>query len=173
MQKNALFLLATLAFLPLISHAQDTVSPVSSGTTKTNRELIESFYKLLNNTGSDISLIEGASRVVAKKWQAEPRALGGDGVDGFVHTFMKYHQAIPDLLFTPQEVLRVARNRYMVRSVATGTAMGDFLELGDAFRPGGRFVITTMEIHTIKNGKIVKTYHIEDWKTAIAQITAQ
>jgi hypothetical protein len=36
----------------------------------------------MNNTGSDIDLIEGAAQVVGKKWQAEPRALGGDGVDG-------------------------------------------------------------------------------------------
>ncbi len=170
MPKNAFLLLASLIFLPLTGHAADPASTIAP---KTDREVIETFYQVLNNTGSDIDLINGAPRVVSKQWQAEPRALGGDGVEGFIHTFMKYHLDIPDLLFTPQEILKVASNRYVVRSVATGTAMGDFLGLGDAFKPGGRFVITTIEIHTLKQGRIVKTYHVEDWKTAIAQITLQ
>jgi predicted ester cyclase len=171
MKKNAFLLLSTFAFFPLLIHAEEPVVTAAPHTAQTDREVIKTFYQLLNNTGSDIGLINGAPRVVGKYWQAEPRALGGDGVEGFIHTFMKYHLDIPDLLFTPQEILKVARNRYVVRSVATGTAMGDFLGLGDGFRPGGRFVITTIEIHTLKKGKIIKTYHVEDWKAAMAQIT--
>lgn len=168
--KRLLFpLLAGLLTLPLSAQAEDT-TPLA---VKTDREAIETFYQILNNSGDDSNLETRASEVVAKNWNSEPDTLGGDGLKGFVFTFIRYHQAIPDMLFTPQEILKVGPHRYVVRSMASGTVMSDFLGIGDRFKPGFHFNVMTIEIHTLKNGKFVKTYHVEDWKSAIEQLIRQ
>lgn len=168
--KHALILwFATTIALPVLAHA-DTITPKAF---KTDKEVLETFYKLLNNTGDDSNLHAASRAVVGAQWDAEPDSQGGDGLDGFVHTFMRYHQFIPDMYFTPREILSAGRHRYVVRSLASGTAMMDFLDIGNSFVPGSRFNIMTIEIHTIKNGKVVKTYHVEDWKNAITQLSQQ
>jgi hypothetical protein len=35
---------------------------------------------------------------------------------------------------------------------------------------GKSFHIMTIDIHELSNGKIVKSYHLEDWSTAVKQL---
>ncbi|MGH6962005.1 MAG: ester cyclase [Dongiaceae bacterium] len=58
-------------------------------------------------------------------------------------------------------------NRYVVRGRATGTPVKPFFGV-DA---GGRsFDIMSIDIHTVENGKIVRSYHVEDWAGALRQL---
>lgn len=40
--------------------------------------------------------------------------------------------------------------------------------------PSGKsFEIMTIDIHTVENGRITKSYHVEEWAKAIQQLSAK
>lgn len=176
MKKYLFALIATIVSCPFAANADVAGNPDIAGVEqspkafKSGREVVEAFYELISSTGDDSTLADRAALVIAPKWNAEPDMLTGDGLSGFVSTFSQYHYAIPDMQWAPQEILRSGSNRYIARCVGTGTPVFDFLHLGDSFKPGSSFKIMTIDIHTVKNGKIVQTYHTEDWKTAMQQL---
>ena len=55
----------------------------------------------------------------------------------------------------------------IVRSRASGTPQGPFFGVDGK---GKSFTILAIDIHTLQNGKISKSYHVEDWAGAIAQL---
>ncbi|MCI0553770.1 MAG: ester cyclase [Anaerolineae bacterium] len=75
---------------------------------------------------------------------------------------------IPDLKWEPQEMIQEG-NRVIVRSMASGTPNGDFM--GVKATGAKSFKIMTIDIHTVENGKVVEVYHLEDWPTAIKQLS--
>ena len=78
-----------------------------------------------------------------------------------------FWKMIPNLKWEIQEIIN-QENQYVVRSIATGNPQGNFMGL--TTNGTKTFSIMTIDIHTIKNGKITKVYHIEDWATAIKQL---
>jgi predicted ester cyclase len=175
-----IYLFATVLLVSLSARAADEpilIAPAPTMATPatayaSGRAVVEAFYAtLLSNTGDDAGLADRAAGIVGKNWVADPVSAGGPGLTGLVRTFTAYHQAIPDMKWTPQEILKVGPNRYVVRSVGTGTPVVDFLGIGDNFRQGNSFNIMTIDIHTLRKGKIVKTYHVEDWAEAMAQLS--
>ena len=78
-----------------------------------------------------------------------------------------FWKLIPDLKWVPQEVLNDG-NKYVVRSLATGTPNGDFMGLPTDGTKS--FKIITIDIHTIVDGKVVEVHHLEDWGTAMKQL---
>jgi len=52
----------------------------------------------------------------------------------------------------------------------TGTPSGEFYGVPHS---GKSFKIMTVDIQTIKGGKIAKTYHVEDWASALNQLRAK
>ena len=79
------------------------------------------------------------------------------------------HKAIPDLKWEIKEVL-VSDNRVTVRGEATGTPAGDFMGVPHG---GKSFKLMSIDVHTIEAGKLVRSYHIEDWLGAIRQLSAK
>jgi predicted ester cyclase len=71
--------------------------------------------------------------------------------------------------FDIKEVL-VAGDRVVVRGEVTGTPAG---ALFGAPHTGKSFRMMTIDIQTIKDGKIAKTYHLENWLSALGQLRAQ
>lgn len=57
-----------------------------------------------------------------------------------------------------------------MRGLATGTPVGPFF--GVETPTGRRFEIMSIDILTVDAGKIVHVYHLEDWTSAVAQLTA-
>lgn len=80
-----------------------------------------------------------------------------------------FWQLIPDLKWVPQEILNDG-NKYVVRSLATGTPNGDFMGLPTNGTKS--FKIMTIDIHTIIDGKVQEVHHLEDWGTAMKQLKA-
>ena len=76
---------------------------------------------------------------------------------------------IPDLKFDSKEVL-VAGDRVVVRGEVTGTPAG---ELFGVPHTGTSFRIMAIDIQTIRDGKIAKTFHMENWLSAIGQLRAK
>jgi len=54
-----------------------------------------------------------------------------------------------------------------MRSRATGTPKGPLFGVDGE---GRSFDILTIDIHTVENGKIVTSYHLEDWAGALQQL---
>ena len=79
------------------------------------------------------------------------------------------HQAIPDLKWEIKEVL-VSGNRVTVRGEATGTPAGEFMGVPHG---GKSFKLMSIDVHTVEGGKIVRSYHIEDWLGAVRQLSAR
>ena len=76
---------------------------------------------------------------------------------------------MPDLKFAPQEITQQGKV-FVVRSRATGTPNGPLFGVPAS---GKSFDIMTIDIHTVENGLIVRSYHVEDWAAAIRQIGAK
>ena len=59
---------------------------------------------------------------------------------------------------------------FVVRSRATGTPVAPFFGVDGQ---GRSFDIMTIDIHELEDGKIVRTYHVEDWAGALQQLAGQ
>ncbi len=81
-----------------------------------------------------------------------------------------FWKLIPNLKWEPKDFV-VDGNKVAVRSVATGSPKGSFMGLDlDGTKS---FKIDTTDIHEIEDGKIVRVHHLEDWATAIKQLSAK
>jgi ketosteroid isomerase-like protein len=80
-----------------------------------------------------------------------------------------FANSILDLKFDIKEVL-VAGDRVIVRGEVTGTPAG---ELFGVPHTGKSFKIMAIDIQTIKDGQIAKTYHMENWLSALGQLRAK
>ena len=74
--------------------------------------------------------------------------------------------AADNLKWEIKEVM-VSGNRVVVRGEGSGTPAVTFLGVPVA---GKSFQVMSIDVHTIENGKIVRSYHIEDWASAIRQL---
>ena len=130
-----------------------------------DRAVVEAFYSQLLSDPNAADLPDRVRKVVVEDWVSDPQPRGGPGAEGMIKTLRFFGQRVPDLKWSPQEILQVG-NRYVVRSIATGTPAGKFFG-----KPAkGSFKIMTIDIHTVENGKIVKSYHVEDWARAMRQV---
>lgn len=100
-----------------------------------------------------------------------PTPPGGEGAQGMLNTIAFLGKVVPDLKWEPQEIIRTGDNRYVVRSTFTGTPVGPFFGVAPA--TGRSFTAMSIDIVTVKDGKIVHIYHLEDWTGVIAQLTAK
>ena len=76
-------------------------------------------------------------------------------------------KSVPDLAWQIKDV-QVAGNQVTVRGEATGTPAGEFM---GAAHTGKSFKVMSIDVHTIEGGKMVRSYHVEDWIGAIRQLT--
>ena len=57
-----------------------------------------------------------------------------------------------------------------MRGEASGTPVAPLYDV----QPTGKgFKIMSIDIHTIEGGRIVRTYHLEDWAGAMRQVTSK
>jgi len=73
------------------------------------------------------------------------------------------------MAFAVKEIF-VAGDRVIVRGEVSGTPAG---ELFGAPHTGKSFRIMTIDIRTMRDGKLAKTYHLENWLGALGQFRAK
>src|ERR1700756_5930137 len=92
---------------------------------------------------------------------------GGNDVciprEKFIGGFKSRGEALPDIKWEIKEIL-VAGDRVIVRGEASGTPSGVFRGIPAS---GKSFKIMSIDIHTIEDGKIKRSYHVEDWAGAM------
>lgn len=163
-KSKQLLLAATLAStcaLPWAAHAQ-SLSP------EQGRAAVAPFYDALNAApGKDATAL--VMQATTTEWvscsgqdDCKPRDKVASAIAGF-------SKAIPDLKWEIKELL-VSGNRVVVRGEASGTPAGAFMGVAHG---GKSFRIMSIDIHTVENGKLSRAYHVEDWMSAVRQLTAK
>ena len=128
--------------------------------------VVKAFYNELLSAATAADLDERTKNVLVDNWESIPTPRGGAGREGMVKTLAQFGAAIPDLRWEIQEILKDG-NRYIVRSLATGTPAKKVFGVEPK---GNSFKIMTIDIHTVENGKIVQSYHVEEWLKAKYQL---
>lgn len=77
-------------------------------------------------------------------------------------------KSVPDLKWQIKDVI-VSGNQVTVRGEATGTPAGEFF---GAPHTGKAFRVMSIDVHTLQDGKMVRSWHIEDWLGAVRQLGA-
>ena len=135
-----------------------------------NKAVVQTFYDFLSNPASTVAA--GAfKQATSENWDSIGDYSGTNKnreqfigqVSGF------FAKLIPDLNWEVQEMI-VDVNKVVVRSRATGTPNGPLFGVDGK---GKSFDILTIDIHTIENGKIINSYHVEDWASALQQLSGK
>jgi predicted ester cyclase len=162
MRKN----LAAAVALPLLPF---TASPASAAMTEASaRALVAPFYDALNAApGKDVASL------ITQDTSADWVSCSGNDTclrrDAVAQRIAALDASVPDLKWEIKELL-VAGNRIIVRGEASGTPAGNFMGVAH----GGRsFTLMSLDVHTVENGKIVRSYHLEDWMGAVRQLAAK
>ena len=79
---------------------------------------------------------------------------------------MELTTAFPDLDITIEDVLQDG-NKVIVRSKISGTHRGALMGFPAKNR---KMSIQAIDIHEFKDGKIVRTWHTEDWMSGLHQL---
>ncbi len=77
-------------------------------------------------------------------------------------------KSVPDLKWQIKDVL-VSGNQVTVRGEATGTPAGEFF---GAPHTGKSFKVMSIDVHTLQDGRMIRSYHIEDWMGVVRQLSA-
>jgi steroid delta-isomerase-like uncharacterized protein len=120
------------------------------------------WYEAFNR--KDPSLLDS---ILSEGWTDIPAAPGQlPGRDGAKRLLAELTTAFPDLEITIKEILQDG-NKVTVRSEIAGTQREVFM--GFQAR-GRRMAIQAIDIHEFDDGRIIRTWHTEDWLTGLHQL---
>src|SRR5436190_1613674 len=164
MKKIGQFVVAAIvATIPLVASAQ-------SLTVAQARAAIAPWYALFNQpVQGDMRALQ--EQVLTADYESCSGYLSGEcwGRETSIKVVGGFAKSIPDMKFDIKEVL-VSGDRVIVRGEVTGTPAG---ELFGASHTGKSFRIMAIDIQTIRDGKIARTYHLENWLSALGQLRAK
>jgi steroid delta-isomerase-like uncharacterized protein len=106
-------------------------------------------------------------RILSEDWVDIPSPPGTPaGPAGVKPLLVMLTTTFPDLNLTIKDVLQDG-NKVVVRAEMTGTQKEAFM----GFPPKNRKMnIQVVDIHEFKDGKIIRTWHTEDWMTGLRQL---
>ena len=134
------------------------------------RTVIAPWYRLFNQpVNGDMRTLQ--EQVLTADYESCWGYLPGEcwGRDASIRVVGGFAKSIPDMKFEIKEVL-VAGDRAIVRGEVTGTPAGDLFGVPHT---GKSFRIMAIDIQTIQGGKIARTYHVENWLSALGQLRAK
>jgi len=147
--------LMTLLVLSLSSSA---VADDRSTSMKDVTQWYEAFDK------HDPSLLD---RILDENWVDIPAAPGQPpGPEGAKRILEEVTTSFPDLRVTIREILQDG-SKVIVRSEISGTHRAAFMGFPAKNR---KLSIQAIDIHEFKDGKIVRTWHSEDWLSGLRQL---
>ena len=131
------------------------------------RTVIAPWYRLFNQpVQGDMTTLQ--EQILTADYASCSGFLPGEcwGRDASIKVVGGFAKSIPDMKFEIKEVL-VAGDRVIVRGEVTGTPAGDLFGVPHT---GKSFRIMAIDIQTIQDGKIARTYHLENWLSALGQL---
>ena len=155
-------------YIPVVA-ALALAACAASMTAKAGQAVVEPFYAFLSNPTSETHA-NAARAAMAEGWQSIGDYSGkSKSPEAFIGQVGGFGKLIPDMNWEMVEVIE-AGNKVIVRGRATGTPQGPMFGVDGQ---GRSFDIMSIDIHTIKDGKIVDTHHVEDWATALRQLSGK
>jgi predicted ester cyclase len=156
------------AFKKTLAAATLGLSVIANTAAADDLATVQTFYDIFTNPSPEthVAFLEAASddwksfADYSGEYQVREEYLPiSEGIAAFM----------PDLEFTI-EAIHQDGNFVTVRSRSKATPAGEFLGID----PQGRgFDIMNIDIHELKDGKLVNLWHIEDWATAMQQMSGQ
>ena len=155
---------ATLLAVPALAEIP-VPQPVEGLPTELNA--IASFYQNALTVTEGTTPTEVIDAVVADGFQSI-NIEGAEDEGALAGQLEHFWMLVPDLRWDIQEVI-VSGDRVVVRSIASGSPKGNFFGLD--LDGSKSFKIDTIDIHTLRDGKIETVHHVEGWATAMQQLT--
>ncbi len=160
--------LANLSLAALLPMTAALPAKAQSLTAEQARAIVAPFYDALNAApGRDAATL--VLQATTPDWMScsgndtcSPREKVAPAIAGF-------SRAIPDLKWEIKEVL-VSGDRVIVRGEASGTPAVPFMGVAPA---GKSFRVMSIDIHQVRDGKLARAWHIEDWMGATRQLSAK
>jgi len=142
---------------------QGEIAP--SLTVEQARAIVAPLYEALNEpTKKDVpALLANATNPDYQSCSTNSDCLSRDQLAG---VFTALGKIIPDLHWTIKDIW-TSGNRIVVRGEATGTPTG---ELYGVEPTGKSFKTISIDMFTVKDGKLATAYHVENWMAATEQI---
>ncbi|MBS7564776.1 ester cyclase [Mucilaginibacter sp. Bleaf8] len=110
-----------------------------------------------------------ADNILAPDWQDIPLAPGQkDGPEGYKELVQGFAQAFPDVSITIHEIFGT-HERASVRAEISFTHSSEFMGIAPTHQ---KVTIALHEFHHLKDGKVTKTWHLEDWLSMLLQTGA-
>ena len=132
--------------------------------TATTENIVRAFYEPFR-TGDTSTYDE----VLAEDWTDLPLAPGQEqGPAGMAAQIALFRHAMPDYTVEHQDVI-VQGDKVAVRNTVSGTHQGAFMGLEPT---GKRVEMRTMDVHQVRDGKIITTWHLEDFAGLMGQLNA-
>lgn len=132
----------------------------------TARKLVAPIYDALTRPGD-----KDVEALIKSVTSADFQSCGneGDCVDqaAAIARFKGLASVVPDLNWTIKEIFVSGENTIVVRGEATGTPIKTFV----GAEPTGRsFRTISIDLYTITDGRISRSYHVENWTAALRQL---
>ena len=171
---NALYVAGSVAMFPWLVLGVALVSANAQGaqvdvapslTTEQASAIVAPLYEALNEpTKKDVAaLLAKAANADYRSCSTNTDCLSRDQLAG---VFTDLGKIIPDLHWTIKDIW-TSGNQIVVRGEATGTPTG---ELFGAKPTGKSFKTISIDMFTVRDGKLATAYHVENWMAAIEQI---
>lgn len=144
---------------------QNKTSMQSSLTVEQARRIVAPLYEALNEpTKKDVpALLANAANPDYQSCSTNSDCLSRDQLAG---VFTALGKIIPDLHWTIKDIW-TSGNRIVVRGEATGTPTGELFGV----KPTGKsFKTISIDMFTVRDGKLATAYHVENWMAATEQI---
>lgn len=133
----------------------NTPSPDLSRQLRTERIAVETLYRAFSEQAPDL-----VDAVLAPGWDDIPLAPGqASGPAGIKPIIRSMAAAFPDVHITIHDMLQQP-GKIAVRAEISGTHLGELFGIA----PTGKKVSFRLhEFHTLANGLVTTTWHMEDW----------
>ncbi len=152
--------------MTIIASTMLATAALASGAAADDKAAVKSFYDFLSNPASQTHA-QALRKNLASDWQSIGDYSGKfKTTDAFVGQLGGFAKLIPNLTWKIEEMIQ-AGNKVIVRGRATGTPKGPLFGVDGK---GKSFEMMTIDIHTMKDGKVSQTFHVEDWSTALRQL---
>jgi len=170
--KSKLLSVALIIMVGLTTSAQNITTKLNNQKSKemTNlKAIVLPFYEKALTVNTETNPAEVLNKILADDFVSEG-TVDNKNKEQLIGQLGFFWKMIPDLKWEPTEIIE-SGNQVIVRSKVTGTPNspeGQFFGLPTDGTKS--FETMSIDIHTIKDGKIVKVNHIEDWATALKQL---
>jgi ketosteroid isomerase-like protein len=122
----------------------------------TNTDLVRRFYDAFGRGRTEIF-----DEILADDWELKPPLFGTPGTrDGEKQTVGFLHGVLSDISYTVEDIYDCDDGVVAARNLLRARQTGPFLGLAPT---GGPIELMTMEFHHVREGRIVLTWHIEDF----------